>query len=135
MKTLMCVNWLSLVEYRLPIFIVLTFPALIENLLFKNAAHSNIGFINAHIALLHNYCHNVGESNTEDSEQWLDWTQTCLRERLQTTFVPVFPFEHSHITVRRPQFARSYPTTMVLTDGSTIRIRYHEPVQIIEVHS
>ena len=40
----------------------------------------------------------------------------------------------SHIKVRRSQFVRSYPTTMVLTDGSTIRVRYHEPVQIIEVH-
>lgn len=35
--------------------------------------------------------------------------------------------------IHRATYARTYPTILVLPDGSTINIRYHEPRQIIQV--
>jgi len=35
--------------------------------------------------------------------------------------------------VHRATFARTYPTIVVLPNGSTINIRYHEPRQIIRL--
>lgn len=35
--------------------------------------------------------------------------------------------------VHRETYTRTYPTTVVLADGSSINIRYHEPRKIIKV--
>lgn len=35
--------------------------------------------------------------------------------------------------VHRQTYTRTYPTIVVLSDGSTINIRYHEPRKIIKV--
>lgn len=37
--------------------------------------------------------------------------------------------------IHREKYARMYPTTVVLPDGSSIKIRYHEPRHIIKVGS
>lgn len=37
--------------------------------------------------------------------------------------------------VHREVYARLYPTTIVLPDGASINIRYHEPRKIIKVIS
>lgn len=35
--------------------------------------------------------------------------------------------------IHRQTYTRTYPTIVVLSDGSTINIRYHEPRKIIKV--
>lgn len=35
--------------------------------------------------------------------------------------------------IHRATFARPYPTVLVLADGSSINIKYHEPRKIIKV--
>lgn len=36
--------------------------------------------------------------------------------------------------IHRATFARPYPTVLVLADGSSINIKYHEPRKIIKVN-
>ncbi|OQR70890.1 39S ribosomal protein L55 [Tropilaelaps mercedesae] len=58
----------------------------------------------------------------------------CMLKRFIHVFGPLFNSNEAFITrTKRAVFVRSYPTTLVQPDGSTFKIRYYEPRQIVQL--
>lgn len=59
---------------------------------------------------------------------------TNLITKQATTQIRLISSSSTSITkVHRATYARTYPTVLVLPDGSSINIKYHEPRKIIKV--
>lgn len=57
-----------------------------------------------------------------------------MNSHLSLTTVRYLSSVSASITkIHRQTYARTYPTVVVLSDGSSINIRYHEPRKIIKV--
>lgn len=66
----------------------------------------------------------------------LFFSKTLLQQMQQDLLIHLRNFNSSRASiakVRRSKYCRFYPTLLVLHDGSTITIRYHEPRHIIKM--